>query len=53
MGSEVELEKVISIPDIRYPGPTGAQYYPGLAFSGKIVLSGCIKLRIPAHDFGE
>jgi hypothetical protein len=52
MKFKVVFEVVISIPDIRYPTSNGAQYGPGLALFGEIVMSGCTKLRIPAHSFG-
>ena len=52
MRFEVVFEAVISIPDIRYPEPNGAQYGPGLAFFDETVMPGCTELRIPAHGFG-
>jgi len=51
MRFEVLFEAVISIPDYSYPMQNGAQYGPGLALSGEIVLPGCKKLPIIAYDF--
>jgi hypothetical protein len=53
MRFEEVFEAVISIPDIRYPEPNGAQYGPGFALFGEIVMPDCTKLRIPAHGFGK
>jgi hypothetical protein len=51
MRFEVVFEAVISIPDIRYPEPNGAQYGPGLALFERLSGSGCTKLPITAQVF--
>jgi hypothetical protein len=53
MRFEVVFGEVIIITDIRYSKSNGARYGPGLALFSKIVMPGCIKLRVSAHGFGK